>query len=208
MHLSDLSDDDILRRVQRGERSEFLEIFDRYYPRIEGYAQHQLRNAEAARDIASETFLRAYRNVDSFRIGENISYVGYLFLVCRRLILTERQRLRSAAVVSWDQAIQEHQIQEARLADTDALPLARLLDTEKRDMVRQALQRLSADDREIISLAFERDLSRRDIAQILGKPSVSAVTSHLHRAMQKLKTVLIQQGYFNNAAHEAERETC
>src|SRR5262249_49139639 len=78
--IMDLSDDEILRRVQRGERTEYLEIFDRYYARIEGYAQHQLRNAETARDIASETFLRAYRHVDSFRIGEQMSYLGYLFL--------------------------------------------------------------------------------------------------------------------------------
>ncbi len=201
-----LSDDDILRRVQRGERSEFVELFDRYYARIEGYAQRQLRNAETARDLASETFLRAYRNVDSFRIGEQISYIGYLFLVCRRLILTERQRMHTTAVVSWDQAIEEHKIDESRLADTDELPLARLLDSEKREMVQQALQTLSIDDREIIQLAFERDLSRRDIAQILGKPSISAVTSHLHRAMQKLKAALLQQGYFA-AAQEPERET-
>ncbi len=192
----DLSDDEILRRVQQGERTEFLELFDRYYPRIEGYAQRQLHNAEAARDIASETFLRAYRHVDSFRIGE-ISYVGYLFLVCRRLILTERQRARSSPVVPWDPAQHENLAEAEPQADTAALPLARVLHAEKRAVVRQALQQLPADDQEIILLAFERDLSRRDIAQILDKPSVSAVTSHLYRAMQKLKVVLLQQGYFD-----------
>lgn len=202
----DLSDDEILRRVQRGERTEYLEIFDRYYARIEGYAQHQLRNAETARDIASETFLRAYRHVDSFRIGEQMSYLGYLFLVCRRLILTERQRARSTPVVSWDQVTPETRDAEERLADTGALPLEQLLDSEKREMIQQALQQLSVEDREIIQLAFEKDLSRRDIAEIMGKPSVSAVTSHLHRAMQKLKAVLLQQGYFAEA-QETERET-
>ena len=78
------TDEEILRRVQGGDREAFLVLFDRYHDRVEGYARRQLHNLEAARDIASETFLRAYRTVDSFRLGE-ISYVGYLFLICRRL---------------------------------------------------------------------------------------------------------------------------
>src|SRR5437588_8601583 len=85
------TDEEILRRVQGGDREAFIALFDRYYSRVEGYARRQMQNPEAARDIASETFLRAYRTVDSFRLGE-ISYAGYLFLICRRLMLTERSR--------------------------------------------------------------------------------------------------------------------
>jgi DNA-directed RNA polymerase specialized sigma24 family protein len=63
-------------------------------------------------------------------------------------------------------------------------------------MLQAALECLSAEDRKIIHLAFERDLSRRDIVTIMGKPSVTAVTSHLRRAMQKLKFIIERQGYF------------
>ena len=43
-------------------------------------------------------------------------------------------------------------------------------------------------------------LSRKEIATVMGKPSVSAVTSHLYRAVRKMKAVLQQQGYFNAQA--------
>lgn len=193
-----LPDNDILRRVQQGEREAYLTLFDRHYRRIECYAFRQLHNAEAARDIASETFLRAFRSVDSFRIGEQITYLGYLFLICHRLILTERQRQRATPVVSLDVLNPEDDAPGMPRTEGDSLPLSKLLQAESRAMVRDALGKLSTEDREIIHLAYERDLSRQDIAGILGKPSVSAVTSHLYRAMQKLKTVLIQQGYFRN----------
>ena len=188
----DLSDEEIITRVQQGEREEYVVIFDRYYSRVERYARRQLQNAETARDLASETFLRAYRNVDSFRTGENISYLGYLLLICRRLILTERGRQRNGAVRS----LEENTLEAERLADSSPLPIMALLDNERRAMLQRALESLSTDDREIIHLAFERDLSRRDIVSILGKPSISAVTSHLHRAMQKLKEIVARQGYF------------
>jgi RNA polymerase sigma-70 factor (ECF subfamily) len=185
------TDEEILRRVQGGDRDAFLVLFDRYYSRVEGYARRQMQNPEAARDIASETFLRAYRTVDSFRLGE-ISYAGYLFLICRRLMLTERSRNAGAAFRSLD----EHADELEAIPDGLALPLDTLLSSERSAMLRDALERLPAADREIIHLAFERDLSRRDIGEILAKPSVSAVTSHLHRAVQKLKAIIVEQGYF------------
>jgi len=190
------SDEEILRRVQDGDREAFLLLFDRYYGRVESYARRQMQNPEAARDIASETFLRAYRTVDSFRIGE-ISYPGYLFLICRRLMLTEQTRNSGVVFRSLDENVEEAEA----LHDEGALPLEMLLASERGLMLRKALDRLPAPDREIIHLAFERDLSRRDIGEILAKPSVSAVTSHLHRAIQKLKAIIIEQGYF-----ESERE--
>jgi RNA polymerase sigma-70 factor (ECF subfamily) len=200
--MAPLSDEEIVRRVQGGERDLFLILFDRYYPRVERYARRQMQDAETARDIASETFLNAYRSVDTFRVVEGISFPGYLYLLCRRLLLNERKRQRSSPAVPLDE---EALAAAEDLADTAPLPLTLVLDEERRTKVRQALDRLAPDDREIIGLAFEQELSRRDVMAILGKPSISAVTSHLHRAMQKLKTVLVQQDYFVTE-REPERE--
>src|SRR5579871_2892649 len=91
-----LSDNEILDRVQQGERDAYAALFQRYYPRVEGYARRHLHNVEAARDVASETFLRAYRNVDRFRAGERITYFGYLLMICHRLILSEQARYATA----------------------------------------------------------------------------------------------------------------
>src|SRR5690242_2056838 len=173
-------DEEVIQRVQRGDRDAYLVLFDRYYARVENYARRQLHHAEAARDIASETFLRAYRSVDSFRIG-GISYLGYLLMICRRLILTEQARQRAAPLHS----LEEREEETLLLADHAELPLDSLLAAERDTMLQEALGQLPSEDREIIQLAFVRDLSRRDIGEILGKPTISAVTSHLYRAMRK-----------------------
>ncbi len=189
-----LTDNEILARVQHGERDAYSALFQRYYARVEGYARRHLHNAETARDIASETFLRAYRNVDRFRIGEKITYFGYLLMICHRLILSAQARHATAL------ARQRLLHSPGILPGPAELPLDRVLAQEKALVVRSALEGLSADDREIIRLAYEQGLSRREIATVMGKPSVTAVTSHLYRAVRKMKTALEQQGYFNPQA--------
>lgn len=185
-------DRDIIARVQRGDRNAFVTLFDRYYGRVERFARSRLGGAETARDIASETFLRAYRNIDRFRLEEEITYLGYLLMICHRLIRTEHSRRPQVAVSSLDNADDEIE----RLVDLTPSPVAQMLDAEQITQIRGAIAGLPADDREIISLAYDRDLSRRDIMYIMNKPSISAVTSHLYRAMQRLKSRVTQSEYF------------
>ncbi len=186
------TDDAIIRRVQAGERSEFMELFDRYYTQVERFARRQMQDAESAKDVASETFLRAFRNVDSFRVDDGVSYPGYLLMICRRIAISERSRLRNAPMFFNDMSEGGADL----IQDDKEPPVENLLRGERSSQIHEALKQLAAEDREIIHLAFERDLSRKDIMIIMDKPSVSAVTSHLYRALQKLKTIAIRQGYF------------
>ncbi len=187
------SDEELVECVQRGEREQFLELYRRHHRRIEAYARRQLRNSEAARDIASETFLQAFKSVDRFRTDKRISYLGYLFLLCRRLVINETKRLAASPVVS--QVANEQQALED-LPDSAPLSISLMLDAERRQAVREALAQLGDEDREVICLAFEQELSRSDIMQILEKPSVAAVRSHLYRALGRLRSIMLRQGYF------------
>ena len=79
-------------------------------------------------------------------------------------------------------------------------PLAALLQREQFDRIRAALSMLRPCDREIIALSYERDLSSKEIMEIMRKPSVTAVTTHLYKAMQKLRSLVLADG-----AAEAQR---
>lgn len=186
------SDHEILRRVQQGDRTAFIHLFDRYYAQIYRYARWQTRDPDAASDIASETFARALNAVAGFRTAENTPYLAYLLQICRRLVYAERNRARRGPVSSLD----DPEASAKRLIDSCSLPIDLLLEQERKAKLQDALERLQGDDREIILLAFDRDLTRRDIASIMGKPSLTAVSSHLHRAMKKLRLIVARQGYF------------
>ena len=179
-----LTDEEILRRVQCGERTLYVELFDRYYARVERYARSQ--NNEAVSTLASDTFQSAYRNVDSYQPG-GMSYLAYLLKNCRRLVLMERERPPGAPAYS---AGEDRPNTNGGHGAADR-PLSGGRNEKYKGTVRDALHGLSAEDRELIYLAYEADLSRQDVMTILEEPSLNALSARLYQAMQRLNTMVM-----------------
>ncbi len=88
----------------------------------------------------------------------------------------------------------DHSLEELPSADLDSRtpePLDRLLCTERRNRVQQALQDLHQKDREILMLKYTENWTYRELAANLGV-SVAAVEARLHRARGRLRTALVR----------------
>jgi len=69
-------------------------------------------------------------------------------------------------------------------------PVDRMMRMDDLRRIRHAMERLSVSDREIITLSYDRELTCREIMEIMGKPSISAVTTHLYKAMKRLRELV------------------
>jgi RNA polymerase sigma-70 factor (ECF subfamily) len=187
-----LTDEEIVQRVQAGDRPLFAELHRRHYQKVWRFARRSLLNAEAAEDVACDTFLRAYGSIDRFRVRRDGGFLSFLVRIASNLIVDRARRLSNAGSVSLD----DEEDWASRLPDESPQPLEQLLQHERVSRVRDALTRLSLSDRQILLLAYEQGLSAKEVAQVMDKPSVTAVTSHLHRALTKLRTLLSNDDYF------------
>lgn len=178
------ADEEIIRRVQQGDAKLFSVIFERYYARIERFLRTLGLPPGELEDVLAETFERAFSRVQSFRPDSGSRYVSYLYAIARNLAtdrLRERGRLPEMKLLEdvWHEP------------DPDALPPIELvLRQEEVALIRSALQRLSPSDREIITLSYDRELSCREIMQVMGKPSITSVTTHLYKAMKRLRELV------------------
>jgi RNA polymerase sigma-70 factor (ECF subfamily) len=191
-----LSDNEIIERVQDGERELFGELHSRHHERVYRYVARSIFEREAAQDVACEVWLRAYNAVDKFRPQGAHSVLAWLLRIASNLVTDYRRRLPP-------QGTDDSEI-ETTLRLVSPAAEREVLRSEQSRAVRQAIARLSLGDQQIIHLAHDNDLSSADIAIILDKPSVSAVTSHLHRAMRHLKQALENSGWFNEYATEVK----
>jgi RNA polymerase sigma-70 factor, ECF subfamily len=185
-----LSDNDIIRRVQRGERELFGELHSRHHERVYRYVAQSIFQRETAQDVAGEVWVRAYRAVDRFQPRGDHSVTAWLLRIAANLITDYRRQLPAMPLSMEEEETPAQLRLVAPAADQEVLR------DEQARVVRRALRQLSSGDQQIIYLAHQDDLSCQEIAAALNKPSVSAVTSHLHRAMRHLKAKLEDSGWF------------
>jgi RNA polymerase sigma-70 factor (ECF subfamily) len=186
----DLSDEDVIRRVQRGETELFELIFERHYTRIERYLRHLGVTERDREDLAAETFARALSRAASFNAASGTRYVTYLYAIARNLV-TDHARAWSRApeLVGLEDADAAVDAAPSREAD----PLIAVMRADEIRRVRAAIAKLGPSDREMIYLSFDRELSSKEIMAVMNKPSVTSVTTHLYKAMKKLRTLVLAE---------------
>jgi RNA polymerase sigma factor (sigma-70 family) len=164
-------------------------LLDRYERPLVRYACSILGDLENARDVVQDTFIRLARQLSSedeppVWLDEN-HIEAWLFTVCRhRAIDHQRKHYRIVAMpLPEDRSTDEpgpDTVAEGR--DTEA-SLLRLLD------------RLSPNQRDVIRLKFQNDLSYQEIAEITNL-SVTNVGFLLHTGLKKLRAIMLAEPEF------------
>ena len=167
------------------------DLFRDYFGSVYAYFLRQGFTVEEAKDLAQETFFRAWRGIGEFR--EDAGLTTWLFRIARNVLLNvwrDRKSLkRNGTTVSLDGDPEDD---EAVVLESEAEPSPEeaLLEEEKSRLLERELERLPAQMRQCLLLRLG-DLKYREIADILGV-SIETVKSHLHQARRRLRAELGQ----------------
>lgn len=136
-------------------------------------------NAVEAQDVVQETLLRAWRNPQAFE-PERGSPRAWLYAVAKRIVIDDHRSARSR-----HESLTDH-LPEPRAED----PADQVVD---RELLRQALSRLTPDHREVLRQCYYQG---RSVAQAAETLSISpgTVKSRTHYAMRALRTALEELG--------------
>ena len=143
-------------------------------------ARWLLRNEQDAEDVVQEAYLRAFRSFDGFR-GSNGR--AWLLTIVRNTSYTLLRRNRAVDITTtFDE--------EVHAAGHESVSPAMILEhAEDADLMRNAIDRLPTEFREILTLRHQEDLSYKEIGDILKIPT-GTVMSRLARARARLKKYL------------------
>ncbi|AIG26254.1 sigma-70 family RNA polymerase sigma factor [Brevibacillus sp. 7WMA2] len=192
-----MTDSQLIREIKEGNIESYAELIRRYERKILTFVAHMLRQAHLehiAEDICQETFYKAYKSLHSFRDVE-ATFSTWLYTIARNTVLSELRKSRNADVYLED-SVQVPSISFERL------PEQQLLQTEREDLVRQAINNLPEKQRSALILREYEQLDYNEIAKILDL-TVSSVKSLLFRARQSIKLQL--ESYFiDSQLEEAE----
>jgi len=171
--------------VTAGDRvfHDFAERYRQYFPRVFAYVYGRIREVQAAEDVASEAFERAFVKADTLRHEE--AFGTWLFTIARNLLISYcRKRNRFAGPVSCELV---------NSVATDDTPEDSLLEREEVAKIMDLVRRFPQREQDIIALKFDAELTNVQIAGIMNL-SESNVRVILCRTLQKLRKVLQEEG--------------
>lgn len=165
----------LVRRVKRGDPDALDALMDAYWDPLVAYAYRILGDEQTAEDVTQETFLAIWERRAGLRPG---SLSPYLFRTARNRALDE---VRSR------EAREARERNQAKLMQAGLKTPADELEEERiGSMVDQAIHALPPRRREAFTLAYLRDLSYHEIAEIMGI-SPKTVGHHVSAALAELR---------------------
>ncbi len=178
-----------MAQVIAGNSHALEQLYDRYARVVYGLSLRMLANADLAEEVVQESFWRVWRRSATFRADQG-HFAPWLFGIAHNLCIDELRRRRSrppAATVHPDYPVIMN-VADAE-QDVDALTWQ----AEQQRLIRNALQNLPDDQREVIELAYFGGLSQREIARQLNNP-IGTVKTRIRLGLQKIRQFLRDQG--------------
>jgi len=177
-------EEELFHRLQAGEVDAVRELFERYRPRIYRICLHYTGNGEDARDIVQETFVRAFKGVQSFR-GDS-ALATWLTRIAMNLCLNFRRDRRTATTLLDQRA---DQIRTNIPPVSPLGPEEQLRRREMSERVRQLVGTLPRRERMAFVMKFYNEMKIKEISAAM-QISEGTVKSFLHRALVTLRKAL------------------
>lgn len=165
--------------VISSHEAELASLYKEYYDKIARYASVHIGNRTDAEDIAGEVFLKALESLGSYK-ERGIPMQAWLFKIARNLVVDYWRKMSKRRTVDIDSVIVESDKGPEEIAEVN-------IEIER---VKKAMEQLSRDQREVLSLRFFGELTSKETASIMGK-SDGAVREMQRAATEKLRTLMV-----------------
>lgn len=181
------ADAELVARAQRGDQKAFEMLVVKYQRRVQRLIARMVRDVDLVPDIAQESFIRAYRALPNFR-GDSAFYT-WLYRIAvntaKKFLLNLKRdpTVSEAALASRDDNDETSRV-ENELSDGET-PDALLASKQIAQAVNGAIEALSEDLREAITLREIEGLSYEEIAEAMNCP-IGTVRSRIFRAREAI----------------------
>jgi RNA polymerase sigma-70 factor (ECF subfamily) len=166
----------LVERSQQGDRNALEELYLLHFDRIYSYLHMSVGNRHDAEDLTTQTFLKMLESIGRFR-WQSAPFSAWLFRIAHNLAMDHFRANRR-----WqpEEEVPEPPGSEQASAEEDALQ------SIGRQSMLELIDKLSAEQQQVLTLKFVFNFPNGEVATILGKTE-GAVKSLQHRALASLQ---------------------
>jgi len=193
---SPLSDTEIISIVLGGEHNAFAELVKRYQNYVFTLALRFTHNREDAEEVAQDIFVKAFRSLSDFRGAAKFSTWLYSIVYTTSVTFLRKKKLVTASI--------DDEGSFTQLENQDSGLRANLVEQKSNiTQLNDAINKLSGDDAQLITLFYKAEQSLEEIGIVLGVDA-NTVKVRLHRARQRLREKL--QKYLQHEIQSMRRD--
>lgn len=166
-----------------GDTEAFGQLYDIYVDRIYRHIYYRTNNAEDARDLTQEVFMKAWQALPRYRRTKT-PFLGWLFTISHNRVIDYYRTKKDHAYLDDVCIVQDPGANPDQLAESRFTQQA----------VRRAILQLPEVQQQVILMSFIEGLEYSEIAAALGKTEGN-IRVIVHRALKKMQEIIGTAGY-------------
>ncbi|MCL2695182.1 MAG: RNA polymerase sigma factor [Clostridiales bacterium] len=172
--------------AQSGDTKSFEQLYTVYYKKVYGFARMILKNERDAEDVLQETFLTAWRKLDTLESPPAFSV--WIQIIAKNLCNAQLRRKNLVILLDAEQDIETIDTEESE----ETLPAVYAERADLKDRLGRIIDSLSDVQRQTIALYYFNELSVDEIADVMAC-SPGTVKSRLYLARKTIKAEVEEQ---------------
>ena len=156
-----LSDQVLLNNYLSGDRAAISQLIDRHTHRVRDYIRMMVKDNDVADDILQETFIKAVRVIDEGRYADTGKFLSWILRIAHNQVIDHFRSQKNAKTVSESDA-GYNMLCTLRFAERTVEDA--MISSQIEEDVRRLIDRLPAEQREVVMMRYYSGLSFQEIA--------------------------------------------
>jgi RNA polymerase sigma-70 factor (ECF subfamily) len=172
-----------IQEIRSGQERRFAVLVDRHKDRALTLAVRIVGNREQAEELVQDSFVRAFRSLDTFRGDSRFGtwFHRIVYNACMTRVIRGRERDGTAGAGG-----AEEEPEEVAAPEEETDLLKKLEDAELQTLLSRAIERLPEKQKTAITLFYVQEMTYEEIAGVTGQP-IGSVKTHLFRGREALR---------------------
>jgi RNA polymerase sigma-70 factor (ECF subfamily) len=171
---------DLILRAQNGDTNALGALYEHYHLSVYRYLYYRIGDRQAAEDLTADVFVRMIRAIPAYR-PRSVTFQAWLFQIARNIAIDHYRKMKHRDHAELEENMVDHE------ENVDASVDRSLTNAH----LKQALAKLSDDQRDVLVMRFVANMPITQVAQTLHK-SEDAVKGLQRRGLLALRAILVE----------------